>query len=519
LIPRSPNNIQEEKIDKKISSNYDENLEFLKVKYNLLINSDINTREFEIEISQKKFKACLIFVDGMADSESLNESILKPLLLKNSIKMQTSSSKPKLNEAKKFDLKKYLLKNLITQNTIQVENDFETIFEKINSGFSVLIVDTLDVAFCIEARDLQGRNIAEPQTESVVRGPHAAFVENIRTNTSLVRKIINNENLIIENLNVGKITKTQVAVCYMKNIANEDLVSEVKFRISNLKIDSLISSGELENLIKDNLNNLYPEVVATERPDKTSSMLLGGRVALLVNGSPYALIVPAILMDFFTSGEDVNLNHFYSNFLKLIRIIAFAITILLPGLYIAFTIYHDEFLPSELLFAIISSKEKIPFPIIFEVIIMEVSFELIREAGVRVPAAFGQTIGIVGALILGEAAVTANIVSPILIIIISITAISEFVLPDFSFAFSIRIFRLIYIILGYLAGLFGIACGIFVHLVYMTNSTSFGVPFLSYTSFVNYPIKPIWKNETRGRMLNTKKPNQEEKVSMKWRSF
>jgi spore germination protein KA len=520
LIPSSPNNIQSLKnSDKKISTNYDENLEYLKVKYNLLINSDITTREFEIKISNKKFKACLIFVDGMVDTESLNNSILKPLLLKNSIKMQAPLEKPKLNQSKKFDLQEFLLKNLITQNTIQIENDFKTVFEKINSGFSALFVDTLASAFCIEARDLQGRNVAEPQTESVVRGPHAAFIENIRTNTSLIRKIVNNENLVIESLNVGKITKTQVAVCYIKNITNEDLISEVKFRINNLKIDNLTSSGELENLIKDDLHNLYPELIATERPDKTSSMLLGGRVAILVNGSPYALIVPAVFIDFFTSGEDVNLNHFYSNFLKLIRIIAFSITLLLPGLYIAFTIYHDEFLPSELLFAIISSKEKIPFPIIFEVIIMEVSFELIREAGVRVPAAFGQTIGIVGALILGEAAVSANIVSPILIIIISITAISEFVLPDFSFSFSIRIFRIIYIILGYLAGLFGIACGIFVHLIYLTSSTSFGVPFLSYTSFSNYPVKPIWKNETRGRMLNTKRPRQEEEISMPWRNL
>ncbi len=223
------------------------------------------------------------------------------------------------------------------------------------------------------------------------------------------------------------------------------------------------------------------------------------------------------MADFFASTEDLYLNHTFSNFLKLIRAIAFLITLLLPGIYIAFTIFHDEFFPSELLLAIAGSREKIPFPIIVEIFLMEISFELIREAGVRVPSAFGQTIGIVGALILGEAAVTANIVSPILVIIVSVTAISEFTLPDYSFSFSIRIFRFLYIVLGYFIGLFGIACGIFFHLICLFSYNTFGVPFLSYTSFKNYPIKPIWKNEIRNKILNTKKPSQQKNPSMAWK--
>lgn len=425
----------------------------------------------------------------------------------------------KLINSKKFDLKSFLEKNLITQNSISIEETFDKTFDKINSGFCALFVDTLNCAFCFEVKKIQGRSIDTPQNENVVRGPHEAFIENIRTNTSLIRKIINNENLIIESTNIGELTKTHVAICYVKNIANDDLVSEVKFRINNIKIDSLLSSGQLENLIKDNLNSIYPEILATERPDRTCNFLLSGRVAILVNGSPYALIIPAILLDFLASSEDLNLNYFFSNFLKIIRIIALGITLLLPGLYIAITIYHDEFLPSELLFAIISSREKIPFPIVFEIVLMEVSFELIREAGVRVPTAFGQTIGIVGALILGEAAVTANIVSPILVIIVAVTSISEFTIPDFSFSFSTRIFRFIYIILGYAAGLFGIAVGIFVHLIYLLSTSSFGIPILSYTSFINYPIKPIWKNENRPNLLNTKRPRQAPNTSMVWKKF
>lgn len=218
-----------------------------------------------------------------------------------------------------------------------------------------------------------------------------------------------------------------------------------------------------------------------------------------------------------SSSEDLNLNHFYANFLKIIRVLALITTVFLPGIYIAITIFHDEFLPSELLFALVAAREKIPFPIIFEIILMEISFELIREAGIRVPSAFGQAIGIVGALILGEAAVTANIVSPILVIIVALTGISEFAIPDFSFAFSVRIFRFLYIILGYICGLFGIATGIFIHLCYLFSSKSFGVPILLYNSASNYPVKPIWKYEKRSKFLNTKKPNAAPHISMPWR--
>lgn len=517
IIPTSSNELP--KPTNKSTIIYDEfnkNFEYLKVKYNLLINSDIITREFEISVASKSFKALLIFVDGMTNSESINNNILKPLMLKNSIKMSPSKS-PKLNNIQKFDLQNFLLNRLISQNVIEISKDFNDCFTKINNGFVALFVDTLNIAICMEAKDLKARSITTPQAESVVRGPQASFIETLRTNTAQIRKIINNENLIIENIHIGEITHTSVSICYMKNITNDNLVSEVKFRLNNIKLDSLTSSGELENLIKDNISNVYPESISTERPDKTSKLILAGRIAILVDGSPFALIIPVFLLDFLVSTEDLNLNYIFANFLKIIRVIAFTLAVQLPAIYIAVTTFHDEFLPTELLLAITSAREKIPFPIIIEIFLMEISFELIREAGIRVPSAFGQTIGIVGALILGEAAVTANIVSPILVIIISITAISEFTLPDYSFSFSTRIFRIFYILLGYFFGLLGIVCGLFIHLTLLFSYTSFGVPFLSYDSFKEYVQKPIWKNETRSSILNTKRKIQEPSISMEWR--
>lgn len=208
----------------------------------------------------------------------------------------------------------------------------------------------------------------------------------------MVRRLVNNENLIIENIEVGKITKTKCAVCYIQNITNSDLVNEVKYRLNNLEIDSLLSAGELEQLIVDSNDLGVPEVLSTERPDKAVKYLLSGRVVVIVNGTPYGIIMPAILVDFLVSPEDTNLKVNFGNFLRRLRILASFITLLLPGLYVALTSFHQEILPTELLYSILASRENVPFPIIFEILIMEFSFELIREAGLRVPSPIGPTI-------------------------------------------------------------------------------------------------------------------------------
>ena len=259
-------------------------------------------------------------------------------------------------------------------------------------GNCVLFVDTLENAFDIEVKGFKQRSVDTPDNEIVIKGPHEAFVENIRTNTSLVRRIVNNENLIIENVEVGKITKTKCAVCYMKDITNPDLVNEVKYRLNNLDIDSLLSAGELEQLIVDSNVLGIPQVLSTERPDKVSKYLLKGRVVVIVNGTPYGIIMPSILIDFLSSPEDSNLKPSFANFLRRLRFLGALITLLLPGLYIAITSFHQEILPTSLLYSILASRENVPFPIIVEILLMEFSFELIREASLRVPSAIGSTI-------------------------------------------------------------------------------------------------------------------------------
>ena len=300
-----------------------------------------------------------------------------------------------VRKVKKFDLSNYLMGCLMPQNAVKEVTDFDQAASGINSGNCALFVDTLSTAFDIEVKGFKQRSVDSPNNEIVIKGPHEAFVENIRTNTSLIRRIVNNENLIIENLEVGKITKTKCAVCYMKNITNSDLVNEVKYRLNNLDIDSLLSAGELEQLLVESNALGIPEMLSTERPDKVTKYLLKGRVVVLVNGTPYGIIVPAILIDFLASPEDTNLKVNFANFLRDLRFLAAFITLLLPGLYVAITSFHQEILPTGLLYSILSSRENVPFPIIVELLLMEISFELIREAGLRVPSAIGPTIGIV----------------------------------------------------------------------------------------------------------------------------
>ena len=425
------NNVQTDKVSKLVSSSLSDNLNFLTVQYNALINSDINIRKFTLNAKGKQYNAALLYIDGMVDSDIINHYVLNPLMLKNKTNSDNSSETLIINKNKDLNfhttqtpnLEDLIFNSLLPQNTVSSEKEFSSIINKVNNGFTCLLVDTLDTSFCIEAKGFQSRSITAPENEIVVRGSQEAFVENIRTNTSMVRRIINNENLIIEQLNIGKITKTVVSFCYMKNITNEDLVNEVRYRLSNLEIDYVINSGSLEQLIQDDSSILFPQLFATERSDRACNNLLAGRVVIFVNGCPYALIAPAVLVDFISSPEDTNLRHQYGNLVRFIRSLAFFVAMFLPSLYVAVTNFHHDLLPTDLVFAISSVRKSIPFPVIFEILIMELSFELIREASLRVPSPIGSTIGIIGGLILGEAAVSANLVSPLLIIIVAMTGI------------------------------------------------------------------------------------------------
>lgn len=521
--------LDKEEIKEIVYAELQKNREYLQSKYNTLINSDIIIRDFSLICKNKEYKAFLIYIDGMTDSMNINHFVLNPLMLRNENNtysetiIQNPSNPIIVKKLKKSNLSNYIYDRLVPNNNISLQTEFSKIISDINSGNCALFVDCLNIAFDIDAKGFKQRSVERPQIENVIKGPQEAFVENIRTNTSLLRRTVNNQNLIIENIEIGEISKTKCALCYMQNIANGDLIAEAKYRLNNLSIDALISSGELEQLIQDGKASGIPQILSTERPDKCVKAMYQGRAVILLNGNPYALIIPSVMTDFLASPEDSNLIPLFANFLKFIRFLALIITLLLPGMYIAVTNFHQELFPTELLFSILVARENVPFPIIFELLLMEISFELIREGGLRTPSAIGSTLGIVGALILGDAAVAANIVSPILIIIVAITGLSSFVIPNFSFGFHLRVYRFIFTILGYIAGFLGIGIGIYAYLATLCSLKSFGVSYLSPISpnisgfSIKYFVPPFWKQEHRNNFLAPKKQISQSKYSMKWK--
>ncbi|HEX9063188.1 MAG TPA: spore germination protein, partial [Clostridia bacterium] len=356
------------------------------------------------------------------------------------------------------------------------------------------------------------RSVEKPITENVVMGSQEGFTEDLRTNLSLIRRIIKNKNLITEMIKVGKTNQAYVSIVYINGIVNQELVKEVKKRLKSINKDFIIGSGMVGQYIEDNPFMLFPQVLSTERPDRVASFLMDGKVAIITEGTPFAEIVPITFYYLIQTSEDAMLRWQYGTFLRLIRILGVFVSVLLPALYIALALFHQEMIPTELLASIARSKENVPFPKVVEILLLEISFELIREGGIRIPGVIGQTLGIIGALILGQAAVAAGLVSPILIIIVAVTGLGSFAVPNYSFALGLRVIRFFFFFLASILGFYGISLGLVLVACIMCSTKSFGVPFFSpvapKTKSTGDLIvrQPVWSQENRQDYLNV--PNR-----------
>lgn len=497
----------------KVSTKLSENLDYMKWVYSAKINSDILIREFTVVVNNRSLDAFVIFIDGMTNTQVINESILKPLMLLSNLNI------PRVGE----NIAKTIEARLITHNQIKKATKYVDVIDEVSFGGCGVFVDSLEVAFAADVKMLQGRSVGTPNTELVIRGPQEGFTEGLRINTGLIRKIIKDDDLIVESVSIGEKSKTPCAVLYMRDIANDELIGEVKRRIKNIDVDNISDSGELEQLIEDASFLPMPQVIATERPDRVASMLIEGKVAIIMHGSPFALVVPCTLPELIHSSEDAYIRFPYINLLRLMRLIGLTAALLLPGVFVAITNYHQELIPTNLLMSIVATREIVPFPIVVELLLMEFAFELIREAGIRIPGPIGPTLGIVAGLVLGQAAVVANIVSPIMIIVVAIAGIGSFTIPNFSLGYALRILKFAYIFLGALAGFLGIALGIFLQGLWFLSAKSFGVPMFSpvgpVTSMAFYndfTRAPIWKQEKRQDFINPKDERKQGKISRKW---
>ncbi len=479
----------------KVSKSLEVNIEYIRQRFSLPQNQDVIIRGFNIG---KKISACIFFIECMIDNNIINQFIMPQLMDSESF-----------TDFDKDNIVDHIIKNVISIDQIEKTNDLDKITKQVLAGMTALFIENISECILIETRGYEKRNIDIPQTESVIKGSQEAFTEDLRTNLGLLRRIIKNENLVIEVLHVGKANNAGCALAYLKNIANPQLINEVRKRINSIDTDLIEGEGMLEQLIEDNSYMLFPQVVETERPDRSVAFLMEGKVLLIVEGTPFAMAVPITLFHLLHTSEDAFLRWQYGSFLRFIRYIGVLIALLLPGIYIALTLYHQEMIPTQLLLSIIRTEKNVPFPVIVEMIMLEVSFELIREGGIRVPGVIGNTLGIVGALILGQAAVAAGLVSPILIIIVAVTGIGSFTIPNYSLSIGIRIARFIIVIFGAIAGFFGVSLAIVGLALIASNMKSFGVPFLSPIApktMVNPDVifrQPIWKHKIRPDFLNT----------------
>lgn len=432
-------------------------------------SSDIVIRELGIGLSGE-LPAAIVFTDGLADPAAIHELLESLMLFSGDLRNSDGSVLSDIPGA----LERYI----IPLSGVKKTGLAEELYDSILSGDTALLLDTCNHGLIISTRGWESRGITESNVEAVVRGPRESFTETMRTNTSLIRRRIKNPSLRVESLRIGRVSKTDVAFMYVKGIANDKVVDEVRSRIQRIDIDSILDTGQLEELIQDEAFSPFPTIYNSERPDTIAAGMLEGRIAILVDGSPIILLVPVIFAQFLQSAEDYyNRSDFGA--IRMLRYVAMLISLLTPSIYIAVTTYHQEMLPTTLLLSLAKQREGVPFPAFIEALLMETAFEILREAGIRMPRMIGSAISIVGALVLGEAAVQAGLVSAAMVIVVSITAIASFVLPAYSISIPIRLLRYLLMLIAASFGVYGIFLGSMCILFHLCSLRSFGVPYMS----------------------------------------
>jgi len=452
-----------------LDQNLDKNIEFLqKTTGN---SSDIQYRHVTLGGNSGR-KACIVITEGLV------ENLLVLGFLESILEKEMDGQIP--SEQMMEQLRERILP-ISKVGTVQTWTD---LFHALLSGQSILLLDGMAKALTVSTEGGEFRSIQEPTSEVSIRGPKDSFTESLITNTALIRRRIKNPNLWVERLEIGKVTKTEVNVIYIKGIANDKIVQEVKERLQRIEYGQVLDSGTVEQFIEDQTFSPFPTVYHTERPDVVSSNLAEGRVAIVCDGSPFVLTVPALFVEFFQATDDYYARFDISVAIRFLRVIAFFISLIAPATYVAITTFHHEMIPTILLLSIAAQREAVPFPAFLEAFLMEMAFEILREAGIRLPRFIGQTVSIVGALVIGQAAVQANLVSPAMVIVVSITGIASFATPSYSVAISARLIRFAIMILAAFIGFYGIVISLMFMVLHLNSLRSFGVPYME-------PLSPM----------------------------
>lgn len=430
-------------------------------------SSDFLTREITIENT----KICLLMVEGMFNLQTMTEILVEPLLDHKFSKKETNQE----------------IYNFIQNKSVMAADQtdvytYDDIFKFIMSGFVVVLIDGLIKGVALGIQGFNFRSISAPESEVNERGSREGFTEPLRINMTMVRRRIKSPKLKFEILPIGKTSKTDVCLMYMTDKVSPKLLRNIKHKLSQIKLDIILTSGYIQPFLEGKPWSVFSDVGTTERPDVLCAKISEGRVAIVVDGTPFALIAPYLFTENFQSLDDYAHKPYYVAFIRIIKYFSFIATILLPGLYVSIGTFHPELLPHALLYNVAASEEITPFPLFVEALIIHLMYEVMREAGLRLPRPVGHAVSIVGALVIGDAAVTAGLIGAPMVLVVALTAISSFVVP--SLYQPITVLRFSFIIIGGTMGLYGIALGCMLIIVNICSLNNFGMPYLS-------PIAPF----------------------------
>lgn len=478
-----------------ISVNIEETIAF--IQEILGVNEDLTIRRFHVF---GKYSAVIMYFSNMVNQSTVNIDIVKPLMY---IPPHLQGHTIEVEH-----LKDVLHNDALYHSASKFQCNIAALVESILRGETVVAIEGLHEAFVIETRNIDKRAIDQPATEQVIRGPREGFIEPIGTNISLIRYRLQSPDLRIKTMEIGVRTKSKVAVCYMEGITSPALVKEVNKRLSKIEIDGVLDSGYLEQFIEDNHYSPFPQVQYTERPDKVVANLLEGRVSILVDGSPLALLVPTVFSQFYQTVEDYTERFLLMSSIRFARLIALMFSLIFPSIYVSIISFNPELIPTEFAVAVAGGRAGVPFPAVVEVLIIEISMEILREATIRLPQQVGGALSIVGVLVIGQAAVAAGFSSPITIVIIALTTIGSFATPAYNAALALRLLRFPLIIMAGIFGLYGVMIGLILIANHLLSLKSFGVPYLSplvpaeYQGMKDLLIRaPLWFMSKRPSFL------------------
>ena len=469
-----PNTSEPQK--KPVDASVEINIDRIYNEFRKDINPDLIIRRFMLG---GLIPAAAAFINGMADGNSINDFILRSGMRKGAL------------EGAHGSIAKFAIENIFAVNEANPETDWNKVMEAITEGQTAVFIDKDASAIIVDTRGFEKRSVSTSENEKTVLGPKEAFSESIRTNIPLLRRIVRRTDFVCEFRSSGSESGTRVGILYCEGIANETLLNEVKRRLSSVDTRAVLDIGVLDQLASRKNFSPFPQTLLTERPDRAASHIMQGHVAVLLDGSPAAVIMPITLFSLMTSSEDAYLKPLLGSILRAVRYFGAITSLLLPGIFIAMALYHQDMLSTEVLTTLITSRKFVNVSLEAEMIFLLLVFHLIREAGIRVPGSIGQAIGIIGGLILGQAAVAANLASSVILILVALTGLGNFCIPDYSLSLCATYTRLAIVFAGWLGGLLGVSVTALLIIAYMASIKSYGVPFLSPYAPKTHSRRPV----------------------------